>query len=570
MHKRRLAWLIALTTLLVTLVAAACAPAPTPVPPTKPPAAAPTQPPAAAPTQPPTAAPTQPPAATKPPTVAPTQPPPTQPAGGTVIWGYLQQPSRLNPIVAPDVVTKWLIETIFDGLVAINDKMEMIPELATAWDISADGKVYTFKLRTDVKWHDGKPFTAEDVKFTYDSIIDPKQPNTLAKSDYALVSKIEVVDPNTVRFTLTSANSSFLSKLAIGIAPKHLLEGQQLDTAAFNRKPVGTGAFIVQEWTSGQKVVLDANPNYFRGKPKINRLIWQVIPDSNVLTVQLLNGDIDSALIIDPKDLAKFQNNAKFKVYESIGANTYIGFNNENPLFADPKVRQALNYGLDKKAIIEKILEGQGIWSTSEILAGTWAYNPSVNKYEYDLAKAKALLDDAGWKVGASGIREKGGKPLKFTLLTNAGDKLREAIALFARQQWKDLGADMEVQFLEANTFINDRVLKSNFEVIFLASSVNVDPDFLSRRWSCPALTTGHNFLRWCSQDVDKLLAQGIALTAQPDRKKVYDEIQKIIANESPTVPIYYPKTLWAFKSTLKGIVPSPLNIFWNAEQWSY
>ena len=393
---------LAIFVILASVILVGCGAPPTAAPP-------PTQPPAAAPTQPPAAAPTQPPAATKPPTVAPTQPPPTQPAGGTVIWGYLQEPSRLNPIVAPDVVTKWLIETIFDGLVAINDKMEIIPELATTWDISADGKVYTFKLRTDVKWHDGKPLTADDVKFTYDSIIDPKQPNTLAKSDYALVDKIEAVDPATVRFTLKSANSSFLSKLAVGIAPKALLEGQQLDTAAFNRKPVGTGPFMVQEWTAGQKVVLVANPNYFRGKPKIDRLIWQVIPDSNVLTVQLVNGDIDGALIIDPKDLSKFQNNAKYKVYESIGANTYIGFNNENPLFTDQRVRQALNYGLDKKAIIDQIVGGQGIWSTSEILAGTWAYNSNVNKYELRSGKSQ-ISPRCGWLEGRSIRRPREGR----------------------------------------------------------------------------------------------------------------------------------------------------------------
>jgi peptide/nickel transport system substrate-binding protein len=492
------------------------------------------------------------------------------PNGNTVIWGFLQEPSRLNPIVAPDVVTKMLIETIFDGLIAINDKMEIIPELATSWDISGDGTVYTFKLRNNVKWHDGSPFTADDVQFTYDSIIDPKQPNTIAKSDYALVDKVEVVDPTTVRFTLKSANSSFLSKLAVGIAPKALLQGQQLDTAPFNRKPVGTGPFMVQEWTAGQKVVLVANPNYFRGRPKLDQIIWKVIPDSNVLTLQLLNGEIDAAPIYDPADLPKFQDNVKFKVYDSVGANTYIGFNNENPLFTDPRVRQALNYGLDKKAIIASLLKRQGLLATSEILANTWAYNPDVNKYDYDVSKAKALFDAAGWKVGSSGVREKDGKPFKFTLLTNSGDKLREGIALFARQQWNDLGVSMDLQFLEANTFINNRVLKSNFEAIFLAASVNVDPDFLSRRWSCAAMQNGNNFLRWCDPGLDKLLAQGIALTAQADRKKVYDQAQQIITDASPTVPIYYPKTLWAFSSAIKGITPSPINIFWNAEQWSY
>jgi peptide/nickel transport system substrate-binding protein len=509
----------------------------------------------------------------QPPAVAPTQPPTaalTKPSGGTLIYGSLWEPSALNPIVAPDVVTKWILETIFDGVIAINEKMEIIPELATSWDISPDGKVYTFKLRSDVKWHDGKELTAQDVKFTYDTIIDPNQPKTIAKSDYALVDKIEAVDPQTVRFVLKSANASFLSKLAVGIAPKHLLQGQEIATAAFNRKPVGTGPFKVEEWAAGQKVVLAANPNYFRGRPKLDRLIWQITPDSNVLTLQMLNGEVDCGQIINPKDLPKFKEKSNLRVYESIGANTYVGFNNEKEPFNDKRVRQALNYGLDKKAIIEKIVEGQGIQSTGEILANTWAYNPNVNKYDYDLAKAKALLDDAGWKVGASGIREKSGKPFKFVLLSNTGDKLREEIALFMRQQWKELGVDVEPQFLELNTFINERVLKSNFEAIFLSSSVNVDPDFLSRRWSSAALTTGHNFLRWSNPKVDELLAQGIAVTAQADRKKIYDEIQRIIADESPTVPIYYPKTLWAFKITIKGVVPSPSNIFWNAEEWSY
>lgn len=493
------------------------------------------------------------------------------PAGArTVLWGSMWEPSALNPIVAPDVVTKWMLEMVFDGVVAINDKMEIIPELAESWDISADGKTYTFHLRKGVKWQDGKDFSADDVKFTYDTIIDPKQPKTLAKTDYALVDRIEAPDPLTVRFVLKSANASFLSKLAVGVAPKHLLAGQDLATAGFNRKPVGTGPFKVAEWAAGQNVTLVANADYFRGRPKLDQLIWKIIPDSNVLTVQMLNGEVDGGQINNPKDLAKFKEKTNLKVYESLGANTYIGFNNEREPFTDKRVRQALNYGLDKQTIIDKILDGQGIWSTSEILAGTWAYNPNVNRYPYDPAKAKALLDEAGWVLGADGIRQKSGKPLKFVMLTNSGDKVREEIALFARQQWRELGADMSVQFLDLNTFINDKVLKSDFECIFLASSVNVDPDFLSRRWSSAALTTGHNFLRWGNSQVDQLLAQGIAVTSQTERKKIYDEIQRIIAEESPTVPIYYPKVQWAVRADLKGIVPSPVNIFWNAEQWSF
>ena len=240
-----------------------------------------------------------------------------------------------------------------------------------------------------MKWHDGQDFSADDVKFTYDSIIDPKQPKTIAKSDYALGDRIEVVDPLTVRFVLKSANSSFLSKLAVGIAPKHLLDGQDLATAAFNRKPVGTGPFKVEEWVAGQNVTLAANAGYFRGRPKLDKLIWKIIPDSSVLTVQMLNGEVDGGQVNNPKDVAKFKEKPGLAIYESVGANTYIGFNNQREPFTDKRVRQALNYGLDKKSIIDKILDGQGIWATSEILAGTWAYNANVNRYEYDSAKAK-------------------------------------------------------------------------------------------------------------------------------------------------------------------------------------
>ena len=192
---------------------------------------------------------------------------------------------------------------------------------------------------------------------------------------------------------------------------------------------MGTGAFKLEEWAAGQSVTLVANTIYFRGAPKIQKLIWKIIPDSNVLTVQMLNGEVDGGQINNPKDLPKFTEKKNLTVYESVGANTYIGFNNERAPFTDKRVRQALNYALDKKAIIDRIVGGQGVWSTGEILAGTWAYNASVNRYEYSADKAKALLDEAGWKSGASGIREKDGKQLKFVMLTNSGDKLREEIA---------------------------------------------------------------------------------------------------------------------------------------------
>lgn len=486
-----------------------------------------------------------------------------------VVYGTTFQPNTLNPITAPDIVSRSMIEMIFDGLVAVDDKSELRGELATGWKVSPDGKEWTFQLRKGVKWHDGREFTAEDVKFTYDTVIDPNSKPTVAKADYAAIQRVEVADPYTVRFHLSQPSAAFLSRLVLGIAPKHLLEGQDLATAPFNLRPVGTGPFVFESWARGESVVLRGNPDYFGTRPKIDKLAWKIVPDSNMLALQAANGEVDGAPVFNPKDAAAIQASGKMALYETLEGNTQISLQLKNPLFQDYRVRQALAYGIDTRALIDKIMAGAAVPATSDILPNTWAHNPGVRSYLYDPAKAKALLAEAGWKPGPEGVLVKEGRRFEITLMTDAGHKVREQLLLALRQYWTDLGLQVRAEVQERNSFIFQRVLKGDFDAVLLQSSVQTDPD-LSRRFHSSSIRNGQNFLNYVNPEVDKLLEQSLAATDLGQRRQLYFEVQRVLAEELPQISLFHPKTMYAFKPRLQGLKPAPTNLFWNAEEWEW
>jgi peptide/nickel transport system substrate-binding protein len=494
---------------------------------------------------------------------------PTPAKPRTVIFGSTFEPKMLNGL-APDAVSKFATDIVFDGLVRANKKLELAGKLASRWDIAPDGLTYTFVLKPNVRWHDGQPLTADDVKFTFETILNPPKGATLiARSDYVGIERIEAVDKQTVRFVLKAPDASFLSKLQVGVVPRHVLENADWSAIDFNRKPIGTGAFKADRWDSGQQIVFKANPDYFDGRPGIDELVWKVVPDSNVLLTQLQNGEVDGALI-GPQNVAVVKQNPKLKLYEALGADTYIGLQFDHPLFQDVRVRQALHYGLDKRAIIDKILQGQAVQATTLVMADSWAHNPGVNLYPYNPGKARQLLADAGWQPGADGILVKDGKPFKFSLLTNVEQPERKDITLFARQQWRELGIGVEPEYLDLNTFIFERVLKGNFDAILLAGTVNIDPDYLRRNLATDSIKLGFNFLHYSNPKVDELITQGLQVTNQAGRKKIYDQVQQLIVDDVAMISLYHPKVPYAFRADLQGIDPTDLNLFWNTHQWRY
>ncbi|MCK5289191.1 MAG: peptide-binding protein, partial [Candidatus Omnitrophica bacterium] len=371
---------------------------------------------------------------------------------------------------------------IFNGLVKYDTDLTITGDLAESWVVSEDGLEITFNLRKGVKWHDGVEFTADDVKFGFETIINE---NTLTayKEDYLQVKKVEVIDKYTFRVNYEKPFAPALSTWgSLVVLPKHLLEGKDITKVDFARNPVGMGPFKFSKWVAGQEVVLTSNHNYFDGRPYLDRYIYRIIPDSATRFMELKAGGVDqmglSALQYRKQTTTSYfkENFQKFK-YPTFNY-TYMGFNLKHPWFKDRMVRQAIGYAIDKKEIIKGVLFGLGNPATGPYVPNTWPYNPDVKKYNYNPEKAKSLLEEAGWKdTNGDGFLDKEGKLFEFTILTNMGNSYRIKTASIIQWRLKKIGIKVNIRILEWSSFINEFIDKKRFEVVLLGWSIGLDPD---------------------------------------------------------------------------------------------
>lgn len=354
------------------------------------------------------------------------------------------------PITIPGKLVDILVnKTIFSTLVRyqlVNGGIQVVPDLAQSWTANASLTEYTFKLRSGVKWHDGQPLTADDVKFTVDAELNPKV-NAGLSGIVAAIKETQVIDPLTVRFITQYPYASLPVMLGynIAIVPKHLLQGQDLNQpVAFIQRPIGTGPFRFKSFTQDTAMEVEANPDYYDGPPLLDGIVFKVIPDGNARLAQLKAGEIDFT-VIDPPQLAALQGVSGITVRRAPQVNYYFfAINHDLPKFADLRVRQALTYAIDKQAIVKNILKGDGRPATGPInpLLGAY-YNPDVDTYPYNMDKAAALLVEAGWKKGPDGILANA-QGQKFTLSMNGpkGYPVMEQVLTYAQQQYKTLGFD--------------------------------------------------------------------------------------------------------------------------------
>ena len=481
-------------------------------------------------------------------------------AGGVDLDGTLRfslggEVSVLNPILSTDNVSSAVEGAIFTGLVAVNEKLEMIPDLAERWAVSPDGKTWTFHLRKNVKWHDGVPFTAEDVKFTFDSILNQKV-NSVRRSDFIIEGKpieFKAVDKYTVQAILPQPFAPFLINAGIGIIPKHLLAGKDINKADFNRKPVGTGPFIFKEWRSGDHVTVVRNPDYYLGKPKLAQIIYKEIPDENSRLVALEADEIDET-DIPPKDYARMKTAKGVNVYEYDALlYTYLGFNLASPKFANPKVRQALAYATDKKQLVDLIFKGLASPAYAPSAPVSWAYSNKVPKYEFNIEKAKQLLKEAGQES------------LEFTILVNQGNKEREKAAVILQQQYKKVGVKVNIRVLEWSALlkiVNAPKDPKDFDAVIMGWSLGLDPDAYSI-WHSSQYPKGFNFVKYNNPEVDKLLAEGRTTIKKSERRKIYRQLWNLIAADQPYIFLWYPKTVSGIRDRVGGLSqPGPAGMF--------
>jgi peptide/nickel transport system substrate-binding protein len=492
--------------------------------------------------------------------------------GDIMVEGSIGDASNLIPILSSDSASHAISGMIFNGLVKYDKDMNIVGDLAESWDISADGLVITFHLRKDVRWQDGHSFTADDVLYTYRVTIDPKTPTAYA-GDFLKVKKAEVIDLHTFRVTYDRPFAPALISWASAILPKHLLEGKDITKSTLSRHPVGTGPYMFKEWVTGQKIVLVSNPDYFEGKPYIDGYIMRIIPDMATMFLELRALGIDRMNLTPLQYTRQTENNLFRKYYNkfrylSFGY-AYLGYNLENPLFQDKRIRQAISYAINKQEIIEGVLLGLGREATGPYKPGTWPYNPTVKRYPYDPHKAKALLEEAGWTDSdGDGIRDRKGKPFVFEIITNQGNELRSKCVEIIQKRLSDIGITVKIRVIEWAAFINDFINKKNFNATLLGWNITPDPD-LYDVWHSSKTKPGElNFISFSNEEVDELLEKGRSTFTREERKQYYYRIQEILAEEQPYTFLYVPDALPIINSRFRGIKPAPIGIGYNFPEW--
>lgn len=477
---------------------------------------------------------------------------------------------RLLPLFASDSASADISGRIFNGLTKYDKDLNIVGDLAESWQISRDGREIIFHLRKGVKWHDGKPFTSEDVVFTYKAITDPKNP-TPYSSNYGPVKEVKAVDKYTVKVVYEKPFAPALESWGMGILPKHLLEGKELFNSSMNRFPIGTGPYKMKEWITGQRIILERNKDYFEGVPFFEKFINRIIPDPSTMFMELRFGGIDY-MALSPAQYKYYGQKSYFKkyfnvyIYPSFGY-TYIGYNLKHPLFSEKKVRQAIAHAINKKEIIEGVLLGYGKPCTGPFPPASWAYNPYVKDFEYNPEKAKKIFYQLGWRIGQDGVLTKDGKKFSFTILVNQGNEARLKTAQIIKEQLKKVGIEIKIRVLEWQSFL-ELVTKRQFQAVLLGWSLSRDPDLFDIFHSSKTHPGQFNFVSYKNSEVDSLLENARQILDRQKRKKLYFRVHELITEDQPYTFLYVPDTIIAVNKRIKGIEPAPAGIWHNYIHW--
>jgi len=492
--------------------------------------------------------------------------------GDALVNGSIGEPSTLIPLLASDSSSHDVAGQIYNGLVRYDKNLQLEGELARSWEISRDGLTIIFHLRRGVKWHDGHDFTSRDVLYTYRVTIDPKTPTAYAES-FKQVKSAEASDPYTFRVTYARPYAPALESWGMSILPAHLLEGKDITKSELSRHPVGTGPYIFKQWIPGQKLVLESNPDYFEGRPYINRYVYRIIPDSSTMFMELKAGGLDM-MGLSPVQYQRETGSQRFR--ESFNkyrypafAYTYLGFNLKNPLFADKRVRQAISSAINKDEIIHGVLLGMGQIAHGPYKPGTWACIPSIKDFDYNPERARRLLAEAGWKdKNSDGLLVKDGKPFQFVIITNQGNAERAKTLQIIQQRLKAVGIEVKPRVIEWAAFLSQYIDKRNFDAVIMGWTIGQDPDLYDVWHSSKTGPKELNFIGFRNSEVDRLLEQGRSTFDLEKRRKCYYRIQEIFAEEQPYTFLYVPDALPVVSSRFNGIEPAPAGIMYNFIRW--
>lgn len=485
------------------------------------------------------------------------------------------EPTVLNPILYTDGPSAEVVGLVFSGLLKTNENLELEPDLCESYDIQDGGRRVVFKLRTDVTWHDGHPFTADDVKFTFDRVLD-KKTNTVRRSGYLIDGKPirwRVINRHTIEARLPAPFGPFLVRAAMEILPKHLLENTDINTAAFNRNPIGTGPFKFQEWKPSQYIKLVRNDHYYGGKPKLDGILLKIIPDANTAMLALKRQEIHQNQIL-AKDYRRFKRIAYLDIHRWFGLNySYVGFNLKRSPFSDLKFRQAIAHAINKQALVKSVLNDFGRPAYYPSSPVSWAYpdQHDLPVYDYSPEKSVALFQELGYvRNDETGWFEDNGRQLEFTLITNKGNKDRERSCEIIQQFLANVGIKINIQLMEWSSFIkiiNAGKDPKEFDMVLLGWSLGLDPDSYSV-WHSSQYPNGFNMNGYSNKTVDFLLNKARQLPTNDQRKPIYYDLFSEIAQDVPYIFLYHTETLSGVNTRVRGLSkPGPAGLMNRIER---
>ena len=463
--------------------------------------------------------------------VTPTSPPPTAlpvvKEGGTLSLLIESAPPALYPPADEDRLSVMVYDLVYDPLFFYNDKMEAVPELADKYDISADGLTYTVTLKKDVKWHDGQPFTAKDVKFTFEQNCTKfagfyaNYKSISGCQDYhdgkaTEVKGIQIVDDYTVKFVLSEPNAAFPTALIYYVIPEHIFKGMDIDTARRTAwKPIGTGPFKFVQYKEDQYVEFDVNPSYFKGKPHIDKIFMKVATVDNGIAM-LEKGDIDFIPDLPASEVQRLSTNPSVKILETANKNWpwEMAINEKHFKFADKRVRQALMYAVNRQGYIDSVLGGHGTLAYLQWQEPGWALPPqgTLNDYAYNPDKAKQLLKDAGWNPDWN-----------VEMLAYPGNKQRYDFAVIAQQDLAAVGIKVTIETMDVARAV-DRVTAGTFDFLLTGGGAQADPSTQAMYFLCDSTMPngGYNDGYYCNPKVDELFKNGLTLFTVQERAGLY------------------------------------------------
>ncbi|MFH1753442.1 MAG: peptide-binding protein [Candidatus Omnitrophota bacterium] len=492
--------------------------------------------------------------------------------GDAFVSASIGDARTLVPILASDSASGSIVGLVFNGLVKYDKDIKLTGDLAESWEVKNAGLTIIFHLKRGVKWHDGADFTAKDVKFTYEKLIDPEVP-TPYSGDFKKIAWLEIIDDYTVKVQYKEIFSPGLASWGMAIMPEHLLRNEDLLKTAFSRDPIGTGPYKFKRWRSGDRIDLVSNHDYFEHRPYIDRYIYRIIPDTTTMFLELQTENVDS-MGLSPLQYSRLTGTGffnerfeKFK-YPAFGY-TYMGYNLKDERFADKRVRQAINYAVDKEEIIDGVLFGLGRVCTGPFVPESWAYNKDVESAPYDPVRAKGLLIEAGWADSdGDGWLDKGGERFEFTILTNQGNDQRKQTAEIIQRRLKEVGIKVKIRVLEWAVFLNEFIDKRRFEAILLGWGLSRDPDCYDIWHSSKTKEGEFNFVTYTNTNVDWLLESGRGTFDIEARKRAYRAIHQILYDDQPYLFLYVADALPVVHKRFKGVEAAPIGIGHNFIDW--